>query len=188
MGLLGTEGSKTIHLVDFGMAKQYIDNVSQRHIRPRSNKPMLGTACYMSCNAHFSYELSRRDDLEALGYMFLYFLKGTVPWAASLQSNLPESTPMMQLQKIGSLKQASTPEDLFKDFPDEFAKYLKYLNHRRFNLSAHIYSISFSYARNLEFEETPDYKTYRSSFQELFCTLGFKDDCVFDWDTLINKS
>lgn len=125
LGLLGTESAKTIHLVDFGMAKMYIDKKTQKHIRARSNKPMLGTACYMSCNAHFSYELSRRDDLEALGYMFLYFLKGTVPWAASLQSNLSESTPMKQLQKIGSMKQALSPDDLFEDCPQEFAKYLK---------------------------------------------------------------
>lgn len=126
LGLTGTEGARTIHLVDFGMAKEYIDRVTQRHIQLRSNRPMLGTARFMSCNAHFNYELSRRDDLEALAYMFLYFLKGSVPWSGLLQSSLSESTPMMQLKKIGSMKQALTPEDIFEDCPEEFAKYLRY--------------------------------------------------------------
>lgn len=128
LGLSGTKGAKTIHLVDFGMAKEYVDRVTQKHIRLRSNRPMLGTACFMSCNAHFNYELSRRDDLEALGYMLLYFLKGSsVPWSDLLQfSPLSESTPMKQLQKIGSMKQALSPEDIFEDCPEEFAKYLRY--------------------------------------------------------------
>ncbi|KAH9406581.1 Casein kinase I isoform gamma-2 [Tyrophagus putrescentiae] len=168
LGQSGTQGEKTIHLVDFGMAKEYIDRVTQRHIRLRSNRPMLGTARFMSCNAHFNYELSRRDDLESLGYMFLYFLKGSVPWSALLQSSLSESTPMKQLQKIGSMKQALSPEDIFENCPEEFARYL-------------------SYCRNLGFEETPAYEACRSSFHDLFTRLGFKDDGLFDWDTFTGK-
>ncbi len=185
LGQSGTQGEKTIHLVDFGMAKEYIDRVTQRHIRLRSNRPMLGTARFMSCNAHFNYELSRRDDLESLGYMFLYFLKGSVPWSVLLQSSLSESTPMKQLQKIGSMKQALSPEDIFEDCPEEFARYLRYWRRRGYVMTHFLHF--YSYCRNLGFEETPAYEACRSSFQNLFTRLGFKDDGLFDWDTLTGK-
>ena len=73
--------SSTVHLIDFGLAKRFIMNKKTwEHIPMQTGKSMIGTARFASSNAHRGYELSRRDDLEALGYMMLYFYCGSLPW------------------------------------------------------------------------------------------------------------
>lgn len=128
IGLPGTEAAKTIHLIDFGMVKEYMDLRTGQHIPMRKDKPVTGTARYMSRNAHFKIELSRRDDLESLGYMWLFFFKGSLPWSGNMVGGM-ERNAIQQSQRIGSMKQALRPEDLFEAFPQEFAKYLKYILH-----------------------------------------------------------
>lgn len=124
IGLPGTEGGRLIHLIDFGMVKQYIDPATEKHIPMREGKPVTGTTRYMSTNGHFNYELSRRDDLESLGYMFLFFLKGSLPWSGNATHEI-NSNPVEQCRRIGSMKQALLAEDLFEGFPSAFANYLK---------------------------------------------------------------
>ncbi|XP_052836400.1 casein kinase I isoform X5 [Drosophila gunungcola] len=157
IGRTSTKREKIIHIIDFGLAKEYIDLDTNRHIPYREHKSLTGTARYMSINTHMGREQSRRDDLEALGHMFMYFLRGSLPWQGLKADTLKE-----RYQKIGDTKRATPIEVLCDGHPEEFATYLRYV-------------------RRLDFFETPDYDFLRRLFQDLFDRKGYSDEGEFDW-------
>jgi serine/threonine protein kinase len=69
-----------MYIVDFGLAKKYFDEKTKQHIPYRNGKSMTGTARYASIHAHLGEELSRRDDMESIGYILIYFYLGKLPW------------------------------------------------------------------------------------------------------------
>ncbi|RYP55276.1 hypothetical protein DL768_000031 [Monosporascus sp. mg162] len=148
IGRPGTKAANVIHVVDFGMAKQYRDPKSKQHIPYRERKSLSGTARYMSINTHLGREQSRRDDLEALGHVFMYFLRGGLPW-----QGLKAATNKQKYEKIGEKKQTTQIKDLCEGFPEEFSKYL-------------------TYVRNLGFEDTPDYDYLRELFTQALKNTG----------------
>jgi serine/threonine protein kinase len=77
--LLGLNNNKNqLYLIDFGLCKSYLNN--DNHIEMKNTSGFIGSLTYASLNAHNLNELSRRDDLESLGYMLIYFLLGYLPW------------------------------------------------------------------------------------------------------------
>ncbi|KAJ9150058.1 Casein kinase I [Coniochaeta hoffmannii] len=158
--LIGRPGTKTanvIHVVDFGMAKQYRDPKTKQHIPYRERKSLSGTARYMSINTHLGREQSRRDDLEALGHVFMYFLRGGLPW-----QGLKAATNKQKYEKIGEKKQTTAIKELCEGFPDQFNQYL-------------------TYVRNLGFEDTPDYDYLRELFTQALKDVGGVEDGEYDW-------
>ncbi|KAL1936736.1 hypothetical protein VTP01DRAFT_870 [Rhizomucor pusillus] len=162
IGRPGTKNANTIYMIDFGMAKQYRDPKTKQHIPYRERKSLSGTARYMSINTHLGREQSRRDDLESLGHVFMYFLRGALPW-----QGLKAATNKQKYEKIGEKKQSTAVKDLCDGYPEEFGVYLQY-------------------TRKLGFEETPDYDFLRDLFNKVLKNLGETDDGIYDWMLLNN--
>ncbi|KAF7726872.1 casein kinase I [Apophysomyces ossiformis] len=162
IGKPGTDMANNIFIVDFGMAKLYRDPKTKHHIPYRERKSLSGTARYMSINTHLGREQSRRDDLEALGHVFMYFLRGSLPW-----QGLKAATNKQKYEKIGEKKQSTAIKDLCQGFPEEFGIYLQYV-------------------RKLGFEEAPDYDFLRELFTKVIKNSGEVEDGVYDWMLLNN--
>lgn len=146
-----------LYLIDFGLAKKFRDAKTHQHIPYRENKNLTGTARYASINAHLGIEQSRRDDLEAIGYVLMYFLRGSLPW-----QGLKANTKHDKYHKIMEKKMSTSVDTLCKGFPIEFTSYL-------------------NYCRALRFEDKPDYNYLRRLFKDLLQREGFGPDIAFDW-------
>ncbi|ODM93741.1 Casein kinase I isoform alpha [Orchesella cincta] len=153
-------GSKShkVYMVDFGLAKQYRDPRTLKHIPILSYKQkMVGTSRYVSINVHNGTEASRRDDLESLAYVFIYFLRGNLPWM-----NVTGATKKQKYDKIKEAKLSISVEKLCKGIPRGFGHFL-------------------STCRDLKFDEIPDYDAMRNKFQKMFKRMGYQQDNVYDW-------
>uniref|UniRef100_A0A7S2JAM2 Casein kinase I n=1 Tax=Zooxanthella nutricula TaxID=1333877 RepID=A0A7S2JAM2_9DINO len=155
MGLGPNAGQ--VYLIDFGLAKRYWDAQNDKHLQCREGKALTGTTRYASVNAHLGIEQSRRDDLESAGYMFMYFLRGGLPW-----QHLRGKNRQASLSAIAKSKMATTPEVLARNYPPQFREYL-------------------NYCRRLKFEERPEYEHLRQLFRDLCASEGFSKDLSFDW-------
>jgi serine/threonine protein kinase len=151
------ENEHIIYLIDFGLAKRYREEYTNFHIPLRQNIKLTGTIRYASCNALNKKELSRRDDMESIGYMLIYLLKGSLPW-----QGLKIKQKSEKYSKIKELKMSLEPEKLCEDLPDEFKQYIESV-------------------KNLEFEEEPDYGRYINMFTELFKKKEYVKDYMYDW-------
>ena len=153
-----------IYAIDFGLAKKYKDPKTGLHIPYRDGKNLTGTARYASINTHLGMEQSRRDDIEAVGYMLMYFLKGSLPWQGMVLKD-----PKKKYDKIKQLKYDIKLEDLCAGYPIELVKFIQY-------------------ARDMKFEDKPDYTYLRGLLRKAATNNGLQfDPSKFDWIILEEK-
>lgn len=146
-----------VYLIDFGLAKRYKDPRTGEHIPYRDGKSLTGTARYASANTHIGVEQSRRDDLESVGFVMIYFLKGKLPW-----QGIAAKTKKSKYDKIKEKKISTTIDELVKGLPKEFHSYMKY-------------------CRSLKFEEKPDYNLLRKYLQDIAEKMNYEHDYYYDW-------
>ena len=149
-----------VYLIDYGLCKKYKDPKTLQHIPYREGRSLTGTARYVSINTHLGIEQSRRDDLESIGYVLVFFLKVNLPWQG-IKAAHGKYTKIME-------KKLQIPIELLcYGLPDELIYYL-------------------NYCRSLRFEDRPDYDYLRGLFIKLLsnCLTMFsltKENLKFDW-------
>lgn len=146
---------KRICIIDFGLSKKFIENGN--HISLKQNNSLTGTLRYSSIRNHKGYEQSRRDDLESISYMFLYFFLGSLPWMG-LNGNSKEEKDILICQSKMDLKLS----EIYQGIPEEY----KYL---------------LVYSRKLKFEGNPDYKYIKSLFKNLIDSEGININDYYDF-------
>eukprot|EP00831_Metopus_contortus_P024414 TRINITY_DN2129_c0_g1_i5.p1 TRINITY_DN2129_c0_g1~~TRINITY_DN2129_c0_g1_i5.p1 ORF type:complete len:291 (-),score=39.28 TRINITY_DN2129_c0_g1_i5:23-895(-) len=153
-----------VYLIDFGLSKKYVETDSGNHVKYREDRPFSGVIRYASLNAHKGIEQSRRDDIESIGNILIYLIKGCLPW----QFLSPiEGEDLERLTY--KAKSQTTLEVLCSGLPCEFLKYMKY-------------------CRNLKYEEQPDYTGLSTLLQSLLKRIeGDIYSPVLDWSDLKKK-
>ena len=159
----GRKDPKNIYIIDFGFSKKYRSSRTGKHIKYINKYVAIGSMSFISINANRGYEQSRRDDLEALGYMLIFLANDNLPWMSIEDLNINKR---MKCQKICGIKKAITVENLCKGLPEEFANYVYY-------------------TRKLEFEEDPNYDYLRGLFSSILVKNQEENDLNFFW--IINR-
>ena len=146
-----------LYILDFGLSKKYWRSTAKCHIPFMRGKNLTGTPRYASINAMSGFEQSRRDDLESIAYIIMYFLRGRLPWQG-LKANKIEN----KINKILEKKKEISTAFLCKDFPEEFELFINYI-------------------KNLDFTEVPDYEYLRDLLIKVMNKFKFEIDFCYDW-------
>ena len=147
-----------IYMMDFGLSKRF--RKKGKHIKYRDGRSLIGTVRYASLNMHNGIEPSRRDDLESVGYMLVYFLKGKLPW-----QGLSKVRNKSHIEVIGEKKICTPLDILCQDLPECFKEYI-YI------------------CRKLKFNEDPDYTYLRSLFIQ--CSIKHNINLQYQWINTIS--
>ncbi|KAJ4462459.1 putative Casein kinase I [Paratrimastix pyriformis] len=195
----GRGSESLIHLIDYGLAKRYRDAKTQQHIPYRENKGITGTVRYASINTHLGIESSRRDDLESLGYVLIYFLTGQLPWqgvkaqtrhqkyrkigpgfeqppSAWLMPHVPSGHPARSCLISPLSPPPSLPPPALRSHLKLSCPVEQLCRNHPNEFAAYL-----NYTRGLRFDGKPDYDYMRRLFRELFLREGFQYDWVYDW-------
>lgn len=146
-----------IYMIDFGLSKRFINPKTYKHISYSDGKDLTGTARYASINTHLGIDQSRRDDLEGIAYMLIYFMKGSLPW-----QGIKAHTQKQKHKLVGERKLGTPLVSLCSGLPPEFGQFL-------------------AAVRELGFQAAPKYRDYRRLFRSLFIREGYVYDNDFDW-------
>lgn len=162
--ITGSPSKNTIYCIDFGLSKRYRHPRTLQHIPAREGRSLTGTPRYASINNHLGVEQSRRDDLESIGYVLVYFLKGGLPW-----QGLKAKSASKKYKLIMEKKQTVSIPALCTGCPNQFAEYL-------------------AYCRSLKFEAKPNISYLRGMFRDLFRSQGYTNNLQWDWTRIDNPN
>ena len=149
--------SHIVYVLDFGLSKKYWSSSHKCHIPFVKGKKLTGTARYASINALSGGEQSRRDDLESIGYIIMYFIRGSLPWQGLKINNKDD-----RYKKICEKKRDTSAKELCNSYPSEFENFV-------------------NYTRNLKFMEVPDYNYLRNLLKSVIKKTGGNIDFFYDW-------
>ena len=155
--LIGKNDPRIIYIIDFGLSKKYRSDRTGKHIQFCITKKMTGTARYASTNSLRGVQISRRDDLESLAYMILYFIMTKLPWQGVKANNQQN-----RYKKIYYMKKKLCENESFKELPIEIQNFYKNI-------------------KKLKFEEEPNYSLLRQYFKDLLKINSFNEDDNFSW-------
>lgn len=148
-----------VYMIDLGLAKRYRDATSGNHIAYIEGKALTGTARYVSLHTHLGRQQARRDDMESLAYILIYFASGGLPWQGVRCQN-----KLAKYERIKALKQQTSVDELCQGItsPAPFADFLVY-------------------TRSLAFDEAPNYKQCVGYFEDLMLEMNWEHDFGFQW-------
>lgn len=149
----------SLYLIDFGLSKKYRSSKTLRQHPLVKKKGLTGTARFASINALQGYEQSRRDDLESLGYVLFYFLKGSLPW-----QNIKVKNKDDRYAGILKKKMELSGKDLSAGLPSEFGEILDYF-------------------KKLDYTEEPNYEKCCKKLLTILEKNNLVFDYVYDWTT-----
>ena len=141
--LFGKTDTNVLYLIDFGLCRKYKSTKTGKHISPKNLGKFTGTSRYASIYAMAGNEQSRRDDIESIGYMIIFFMKKKLPWQGIKGNSYKEC-----YHKLYLMKKHMELEILCRGLPGEVLEYMKY-------------------AKSLKFEQEPDYKYLKNLFQTI---------------------
>lgn len=153
------DNANTLYIIDFGLSKLYGDRKKQEHYHYRDSRQRVGTPRYASIYSQLGIEQTRRDDLESIAYIIIYFIKGRLPWQGLIASSTKEKQKLI-LKK----KQEVSIAELCEGCPPQVAAFL-------------------TYVRRLGFSETPNIAHWRNEFRSLYLAEGYDDNTPWDWES-----
>ena len=162
--LIGIKKKEIIYIIDFGLAKQYLNNKTGKHVKYCVNKKWSGTSRFASANTLKGIEPSRRDDMESFCYLLLYLMKGSLPW-----DQINEPSEINEILIIYKMKEYMPADIMFKDLPWQMSEFYKY-------------------CKNLNFEQKPNYNYLRKLLINILEYIGEKNDLYFSWIINISPS
>ena len=155
--LVGNPNTSLIYIIDFGFSKKYRSSRTNKHIKFAINKVFKGSFNFSSINSMKGIETTRRDDLESIGYMLIYLIKGKLPWSHYLNKVIGERFKM-----IYNIKRNMSNEVLCKGLPNEMLEYMNYV-------------------KSLKFDEEPNYNELKKLFISILDNMNEKYDLNFSW-------
>lgn len=152
---------RTVYMLDFGLARQYISTVSLGSRRPEVRPPrpaagFRGTVRYASVNAHHNVEMGRHDDLWSLFYMIVEFVNGALPWRK-----------IKDKEQVGKMKQHYDHRLLLKHLPYDFKQFLQHIE-------------------QLNYFTEPDYAMLLNIFERCIKRRGIRMDDPYDWEQQVD--